>query len=469
LPFLSIIDQNAHVIEEVFKTSIGEAPTSDLFLIHHHLSDYTYKAKDTEYTTDESEILVEGWDSEIIITTFVQLFHTLFSNKNRAIRKFHKTAGSIIILDEIQSLPHEYWMLFREIAKAMSKYLGTYFILSTATQPAIFEKTKELLINGEKYFNSLKRTRVKIKIDPPKTTSEFAKELIQSLIENPKSILLVLNTIKSAEELFREVKQPLKDAGYKVYFLSSHVTPYERLERIEQIKKSRDKKVIISTQLVEAGVDIDLEKVIRDFGPMDSINQVAGRANRNYNLDFGEVEVIRLKDEKNQRYLHSYIYDPVLISNTEEILKNEKEIGEDNFLNLTTQYFKSILETTSDDLSQEYINAIRMLDYEKIGEFQLIKEKGEKVDIFVELNDEASDVWNRYQQIVKITDLRERKRQFLGIRGKFYQYVISVLVYKAKENLPPEVSGIRFISKAQLNEFYDLETGFKLEGESFIW
>jgi CRISPR-associated endonuclease/helicase Cas3 len=162
LPFLSIIDQNAQIIEEVIKTSIRKDPTSDLFLIHHHLTDYSYKKEDTEYGHDESEILIEGWDSEIIITTFVQLFHTLFSNRNRAIRKFHKIAGSIIILDEVQSFPHQYWLLFREFGKAMGKYLDTYFILTTATQPAIFNDTKELLPEKEKYFRTLNRTQITI-------------------------------------------------------------------------------------------------------------------------------------------------------------------------------------------------------------------------------------------------------------------------------------------------------------------
>jgi CRISPR-associated endonuclease/helicase Cas3 len=142
LPFLSIIDQNAKEIQKVFKAGIGKEPTSDLFLIHHHLSDYTYREEDTEYGTDKSEILIEGWDSEIIITTFVQLFHTLFTNRNRAIRKFNKLAGSIVILDEVQSFPHKYWLLFRETAEAMGRCFNTYFILSTATQPAIFDNPR---------------------------------------------------------------------------------------------------------------------------------------------------------------------------------------------------------------------------------------------------------------------------------------------------------------------------------------
>jgi CRISPR-associated endonuclease/helicase Cas3 len=469
LPFLSIIDQNAKVIEDVFRTTIDKTPTSDLFLIHHHLSDYAYKEEDTEYGADESEILIEGWDSEIVITTFVQFFHTLFSNRNRAIRKFHKVAGSIIILDEIQSFPHKYWLLFRETAKAMQKYLGTYFILSTATQPAIFDNTRELLTDKEKYFKSFERTQITVKIALPKTISELASELIKSLTKNPKSTMVVLNTIRSAENLFSAVKERLKNTEYEIYFLSSYVAPYERLKRIEKIRESTLKKVVISTQLVEAGVDIDLEKVVRDLGPVDSINQVAGRANRNQNIDLGEIEVVLLKDERNQRPFYSYIYDPILIDNTKRILEPYSIVAEENFLALATQYYQQILKAMSDDISRKYLEAIKMLDYERIGGFELIEEKGEKVDIFVELDDKATEIWNKYQEAMEITDPLKRKHRFLEIRGEFYQYVISVSATKARENLPPEVAGIRYIAKVQLDEFYNCVTGFKTESEVSIW
>lgn len=468
LPFLSIIDQNAEVIKEVFEMAIGKTPASDLFLIHHHLSDYSYKEENTEYGAGESEILIEGWDSEIIITTFVQFFHTLFSNRNRAIRKFHKIAGSIVILDEIQAFPHKFWLLFKETAEAMGKYFNTYFILSTATQPAIFNNAKELLTEKERYFKCFKRTQVGIKISPPKTISEFTNELITNLIENPKSTLVVLNTIRAAVELFSKVKEPLMKNGYRIYFLSSHIVPFERLKRIKEIKGSKAKILVISTQLVEAGIDIDLEKVIRDLGPLDSINQVAGRSNRNLNIKLGEVEVITLNDDRNHHF-YSYIYDPVLIDNTKRILEPHSVVAEEDFLNLSVQYYRQILQTMSDDVSREYLKAIKILDYEKIGEFELIEEKGEKEDIFVELNDEATRIWRQYEEIAKIDDPLKRRRCFLKIRSKFYQYVISVLATKASENLPPEVFGIRFISKNQLKDFYDLETGFKPKSEAAIW
>lgn len=467
LPFLSIIDQNAKVVKEVFELSFVENPSSDLLLIHHHLSDYSYKKEDTEYEYDKSEILIEGWDSEIIITTFVQFFHTLFSNKNRVIRKFHKILGGIIILDEIQSFPYKYWLLFKKTAEIIAEYFDTYFILSTATQPAIFNKSIELLPSKEKYFNNLNRTQIILDIEKSKTVLDLANELINEIQVKPKNLLIVLNTIRSAVELFNAIKNPFKKMGYEIYFLSSHIIPKERISRIDNIKKTKNKKVIISTQLVEAGVDIDLDKVIRDFGPMDSINQVTGRANRNMNIEKGEVKIIKLEDENTKRNFYSYIYDPVLIENTKEVISKYKIIQENEFLNIVDKYYQNLPQFN--DISNKYIEAIERLQYNKISQFELIEEKFEKIDIFVEVDEEAKEIWKYYNKIFEIKDFKERKEKFLQIRGRFYEHVISISLSSAIKNIPPEFYGLRFISNSQLDDYYDLETGFKLENEHYIW
>jgi len=469
LPYLSIIDQNAKVIEDVIKVAIEKEPTSDYFLIHHHLSDYTYKEEDTEYEPDKSEILIEGWDSEVIITTFVQLFHTLFTNKKRAIRKFHKIVGSIIILDEIQSFPHTYWLLFKETAEALAKYFNVYFILSTATQPAIFESPKELVEEKEKYFTSLKRVQVLIKNSSITTIDELNRYLLESLASKPQNTLVVLNTINSAERVFKGVKDNLKKEGFEIYYLSSHIVPVERLRRIEEIKKSTHKKVVISTQLVEAGVDIDLERVIRDMGPFDTINQVAGRANRNFRYDkLANVEIVSLKDETGKPFSY-YIYDPVLIDTTEMLIKQYPEIPEDLFLDLSVKYYEEIKRRMSKDRSNKYLDSIKELKYEYVGNFKLIEEEIDKIDIFVELDDEATKVWEQYQELLEIKDINKRKFEFLKIRKKFFSYVISIILKKAYKNLPPEKGGIRYISKNQLHEFYDYETGFKHISGPIVW
>ncbi|MCM8807910.1 MAG: CRISPR-associated helicase Cas3' [candidate division WOR-3 bacterium] len=474
LPFLSIIDQNAKVIEEIFEVVVKKPPTSDLFLIHHHLSDYIYTtSEENEYEPDESEILIEGWDSEIILTTFVQFFHTLFSNRNRAIRKFNKILGSIVILDEIQCFPHYYWVLFKEIALKMAQYSNTYFILSTATQPAIFDNSLELLKEKEKYFKSFQRTKIHINIKNKTTISDLAEKIIKNLENSPENTLIVLNTVRAAQDLFKKIKEKLieKNFNFEVYFLSSHIVPYQRLERIEKIKNSGATKIVISTQLIEAGVDIDMERVIRDLSPMDSINQVAGRANRNWRRNIGDVEIIKLIDERNSRFFYSYIYDVVLIDATTKILSSFSIIDEKRFIELIENYYQDVKRRTSDDTSLKYLKDIKMLDYEEIGKFKLLEEEGEKIDIFIEINDEASKVWREYEKIIKIKDPFKRRGEFYKIRNKFYSFVISIFSQKIKGNLPPLVNGIRYVSKTQLEEFYDMDIGFKLDTDEtqIIW
>lgn len=456
LPFLSIVDQNAKVVEDVIR-SAGLKPSADLVLVHHHLSDYSYKTIEEEYGPDESEILVEGWDSEIIITTFVQFFHTLFTNRNRAIRKFNKIAGSIVILDEVQSFPHKYWLLFRQMAKVMARHLNTHFILVTATQPAIFEQIQELLPNKEQFFSSLNRYWVKVETKP-QDLNDFSKRILERLRVSKRSTLIVLNTIKAAKLVFKAIGEKLQSSGFETYFLSSHIIPKERLRRIERIRNSPNPKVVISTQLVEAGVDIDLDWVVRDLGPFDSINQVAGRANRNQKSAKAEVEVVCLRDD-NGRNFYSYIYDPFLIDTTRKILPEEAKIPESAFLSLGKLYFQEVKRRMSDDDSQGILQAVSNLNYDEVSRFQLIEEY-DKVDIFVEVDEEASKIWRKFAELQEIGDFRERKKMFQSLKADFYQYVISVSTKRAAENLPPEVAGFRFISREQLAEFYDSETGF---------
>ncbi|HOL21317.1 MAG TPA: CRISPR-associated helicase Cas3' [bacterium] len=467
LPFLSIIDQNAKVMEEVFEVFSKKKPTSDILLVHHHLSDYSYKTYENEYDVDESEILIEGWDSEIIITTFVQFFHTLFSNNKKSIRKFNKIVGSIVILDEIQSFPHKYWLLFREVSTSLSEYFNTYFILTTATQPAIFEFTTEILEGKGNFFQKLNRTKIRFNIDREFTIHQLAEKLIGELKDISKNMMVVLNTIKSAEMLYKLVKKELINKGFEVLYLSSHIVPYERRQRIQLIKKSPEKKFLITTQVVEAGVDLDFEKIIRDLGPMDSINQVAGRANRNWQLKKGEVEIIRLIDENNKNF-YSYIYDAVLVDCTKKLIKEEKEINEENFLSYVESYFKRLKDIISNDYSKEYIECIQHLYYDKIGNFKLINEK-EKIDIFIELNEKASEYWNKYQEIVTQTqkNILERKCEFNKIKSEFYQYVVSIS--SEMSNIPPEINGFYFVSKDKLVEYYDSETGYITKKGSMIW
>ncbi|HEC56531.1 MAG TPA: CRISPR-associated helicase Cas3' [Candidatus Syntrophoarchaeum butanivorans] len=478
LPFLSIIDQNYDVFEDLFTITEG-LPDSRTILKHHHLAEVSYHTKEEDYEVDESLFLIEGWDSEIIVTTFWQLFHTLFSNKNRMMRKFNKLANSIIILDEVQSIPHFYWKLMREAIDILCRKFDSYVIFVTATQPLIFDEEKgeikELAVKKNEYFRSFDRIKLIPILDETLSLDEFKALLEENLnLEPDKDFLIVLNTIRSATEVYQFIKE-LNLEETEIYYLSTNIIPKERLKRIREIKRSSKKrKVIVSTQLVEAGVDIDVDIVYRDFAPLDSINQVAGRCNRNYLKEKGKVFVFVLKDERSEFY--KYIYDPFLVSKTLDLLQShEGIISEVEFLDLNRKYFKKVREGMSDNESNKNLDCLVRLAFKDLNkDFKLIKEDYSKVDVFVELDENAKRIWQKYQEVREEYNLFERRKRFLAIKKDFYDYVISVPKKYANQVGFDEKTGIGYISKVEIDQGigYDPETGFKREntgGSVMIW
>ena len=468
LPFMSIIDQNFDVFEDVFEKVSGEPPTTDILLKHHHLADIFFETKDNEFETTESLFLIEGWNSEIIVTTFVQFFHTLISNKNRALRKYHNIVNSIVILDEVQSIPHEYWLLFKELISVFSKCFNTYFIFVTATQPLIFEpetEITELVKDKTKYFNEFDRIELipVLEITP---FDEF-KEIVRKETEKnkEKDFLIVLNTINSSKELYEHLKS-FETEKTSYYYLSTNIIPKERLSRIGNIKTNKGRKVIVSTQLIEAGVDIDVDIVYRDFSTLDSINQVAGRCNRNYrNDEMGLVKVFVLMDINSKKY-YQYIYGdkPILIDKTYQVLKSFSKINEPLFLEITNEYYMKVKDAMSNDESEKMVSYLFDLKFESLQKnFRLIKQDYEKVDVFIELDDDAKRIWQIYQGIQEENNLFERRKLFLEIKKKFYDYVISVPEKFKNQVGFDEKMGIGRISKIEIDQGngYDPETGFK--------
>lgn len=471
LPFLSIIDQNYGVFEDVLNPG-GEGVDSRLLLKHHHLADVKYKTEDNEFEVGKSRLLLEGWNSEIIVTTFWQLFNTLFSNRNRQLRKFNKLANSILILDEVQAVPHQYWQLTHDALKLLCDKFNSYVIFITATQPLIFEEAtgeiREIAQKKDEYFRGLNRIELIPKIENALTLDEFKAMLEKDLIEKKeKDFLVVLNTIGSAQEVYAFV-QSLRLENTKGFFLSTNVIPKERLNRINEIRNSGSgetkkptRKVIVSTQLIEAGVDIDADIVYRDFAPLDSINQVAGRCNRNSAKgEKGMVSIFILKNDKKEFY--KYIYDPFLISKTLDILRpREGPIKESEFLDLNNQYFKAVKRGMGDQDSKDNLGYIAGLAFKDLNQnFKLIAEDYPKVDVFVETDEEAAKIWRRYHEMQSEKNHIERTNKYLKIKKEFNEYVISA-PEKYAHNLIVENSDIGYISMHELPNYYDMETGFK--------
>lgn len=476
LPFTSIIDQNFNVFDDVFQKTIQDFKNTEsaYLLKHHHLAEFKYKYEGENKPLDESLALIETWDSEIVVTTFIQFFYSTIGYKNKFLKKFHNIAGSIIILDEVQNIPIKYWKLVGNILLGLTEYFNCTVILLTATQPLIFQKKEcvELVEDYTQYFSNPELNRVELKYNNKERTIE---EVISELTISPeKSYMFVLNTIRSSIEFYNQLSKKMisegKNSQLYIEYLSTNIIPKVRRERIMHIKKDLDngkKMIIVTTQLIEAGVDIDVDVVFRDIAPLDSIIQVAGRCNRKKRVNRGEVRILNLIDQKKKRY--SSIYDKVLLNIVYEILNNYPSIEETHFLDLINMYFNKSQEKMNTD--DKIIKALFELNYQKkregvdkekkvpISEFKLIEDNQPECDVFIELDDNASKIWRRYLDIQGIQDLFERKKKFLEIKKEFYEYVISIPPKDAKSIVDTQ-HGINRIPKCDVNDYYDSIVGF---------
>jgi len=455
-PLLSILDQNA----EVIRRSLGiQLDQSNLLLIHHHLAEMNYsltEESEESFTTLNSELLIEGWNAEIIITTFIQFFYSILGNRASQLRKLHNMTGSIVLLDEVQAIPHEYWGLIREVIGFLSEYFNIYFILMTATQPLIFH-SNEIHELVKKFTDEYQKPRVtfKIKINREIPIDKFIKEVMKIIYSKPHSSkLIVLNTVKSAMEIYQAIEAPIEK-----YYLSANIVPKQRheiLRVVMDVLKERRPIVLVSTQVVEAGVDIDFDMAIRDIGPVDSIIQVAGRCNRNGSRDSknSPVYIYNITDS-NGRKLGRQIYGPYLIEKTMEVLtKPGTRIPPDH---LSIDYYKAVTSGTSELESEKLLNFIRDLDYGGIDDFTLVDEQG-YVSVYIELDQEAEHVWHSYEGLLDMQGL-QAKEEFLKLRKFFYNYVINV----PKDDIADlhAMKGFYHVSRDDLHKFYDFETGFR--------
>jgi CRISPR-associated endonuclease/helicase Cas3 len=426
IPFTSIIDQNYQVYNEVFTN-----PDNTFLLKHHHLSEPEYKeGEDDVRDNNQSQHLIETWQSAVVVTTFVQLLECLITNNKSKLLKFPSLSNSIIILDEVQQIPHHLWKVIRTAFFTLSKNLNCYFLLMSATQPLIFQpgnEIEELVPDYRKYFQFFNRTRIVNKIKETISLEEFVEEVISYAQENSqKDILTILNTKKVTLECFRNLKQRLKD-NTEIRYLTTLITPIERKNIISEIKANKQegkRYVIVSTQLVEAGVDISVDAVFRALAPLDSIIQAAGRANRyNEKSDICDVYLYKIEE---QYKVSCKLYGKELILKTELVIGWQEVIREEEYLKLIENYFEQV-KGLSDYSDNKLLKSLLNLDFKETGNFQLIEEmKAES--IFIAIDDEAKRIWNRFIDIQHNETLSslDRKGKFSEIKSRFYEYVINI-------------------------------------------
>jgi CRISPR-associated endonuclease/helicase Cas3 len=433
IPFTSIIDQNFLVYNEIL-----DYPESSALLKHHHLADMEYKTGQDILDYNKSEFLIETWQSNVVVTTFVQLLETLYSNDKSRLLKFPNIINSIIIMDEIQTVDYKYWELINKTFKMIGKIFNCYFILMTATQPLIFnpgEEIDEIVPEFEKYFKIFNRTQIINRAKEEVDLQSFIEMIIKYIYENPdKDILVILNTKKYCLECFKRIRDIIND-DREIFYLSTLITPFERKRIIKRIKddKNRNRKIIISTQLIEAGVDISVDTVFRQIAPLDAIIQSAGRANR-YSEKKGISDVYLYKIYEPARSTNR-IYGTILMQKTENILENTDIIQEKDYLKLIRDYFTEIRKQ-SDNLKSDELESICNLRFKDAGNFKLIDESRSE-QVFIQLNEESWKLWEEYTEIFNISGKNyfEKGKAFAKIKSKFYDYVINVPIPFGKKEI----------------------------------
>lgn len=290
IPLLSILEQNSAVIRAYIQdeSSVTEHHSNVV-----RVPDTTEKLKGR---LDPYELQTETWQSPILITTLVQLLNTLFSGKTTAIRRMNALSESVIIIDEVQSLPKRTMHLFTMAMNFLAYGCGATVVLSSATTPCFDETDFPLLYSApvdivpyeKKRFDVFKRTEIVDRTSPYGMSLEELTDFSAELSQRVSSLLIICNTKESAFRLFVGLKQ--RCGGCRVFHLSTAMCMAHRTETLRQINaalKNREKIVCVSTQLVEAGVDFSFESVIRVAAGMDNLAQAAGRCNRSN--DFGRI------------------------------------------------------------------------------------------------------------------------------------------------------------------------------------
>lgn len=407
IPYTSIIEQNA----DVFRVAVGPDQ-----VVEHHSS---LAENDS---TPKSRLASENWDAPVIVTTSVQFFESLFAAKSSRCRKLHNIVNSVVVLDEAQLMPVEYLTPILETMQLLVEHYHVSFVISTATQPAFgkrmvdgklfkgLENIREIMGDRDdvrELYNSLKRVRVQLPEDLNTVSSweEIAEELIKY-----EQVLCVVSDRKSCRELYRMMPEG-------TFHLSALMCGQHRSEVIERIKQKLKKKEpvrVISTQLVEAGVDFDFPVVYRALAGLDSIAQAAGRCNREGKLaEPGKVIVFNAPKKAPLGILRK------AADTTYGIFTSQPQDPLDN--NLFENYFSELYWKANSLDSKEIVNLLNP-DRQECGiyfrtaaqRFRIIDDSKQKTIIV------------RYGENGKLIDLLKSKGPERGLMRKLQRYMVNV-------------------------------------------
>lgn len=293
LPYTTIIEQNADEVRKSLKCG------KDLLEYHSNVIE--------DDKAENYKLLTHRWNNRIIYTTMVQFLNTFYNKGTQDIRRLHNLLNSIIIFDEIQTIPIKCIDLFNSCINYLNKIGNSTIVLCSATQPALnkanvsirFSEPTEIIKDVDNKFKTLERVEVLDYTRKEGYTYEEASFFVYDIKKTSRSVLMVCNTVNSASTTFDYLSNII-DKDTHLYFLSSNLCPAHRKDIIADIKESLNNKkhlVCISTQLIEAGVDISFETTVRALAGLDSIAQTSGRGNRNGETIKGYSYIINLRDD----------------------------------------------------------------------------------------------------------------------------------------------------------------------------
>lgn len=480
MPLLSIIEQNAGIIHDY----IGN---EELILEHHS----NIVETDENDELDKRELLVESWDVPIIITTMVQLLNTLFAGKTANIRRMQALCNSIIVIDEVQTVPDKMLSLFNLALNFLAKICNVTIILCSATQPC-FEKTmypldksvKDLITLTKEQETVFKRVRLEYKGE---MDCEELADFAAGILEENNSLLLVCNTKNEAAVMFNLLCSKLKDV--KAFHISAGMCTAHRKETIKEMQEALENKqqkvLCVSTQVIEAGVDVSFARVIRLLAGMDNIVQATGRENRNREFDgLAPGYIVRLKGEV-LKGLSEIEAAKNAAANLLVKYKNNPQIYDDDLMSAkaVNEYYKSLYENVKSGYHDFYIESVRdsilnlmscngNVDSEKIPEYnkyfmhQALKTAGGLFTVFDESSIDIIVPYNRGKEIIQevfaVGDKDYEKLKAILKEAKLY----TVSLFKYQKIKLEEQGALIFVPNAGVyilqDGYYDELTGLNL-------
>jgi len=421
-PYTSILDQNADVIRDILDPG---GKNGEIVLEYHSNLEQSEK---TEHFIDSSQT----WNVPIIITTMVQFLEALFGSGTRKIRRMHQLANSVIIFDEVQTLPVSCTYLFTWAIRYLHQNANVSILLCTATQPGLdkldtkyalpLHADNEIIPDVNRHFNDLQRVELIDETRKDGWTLDEVAEFIEN--SNEKSILTVVNTKSQAKKLFFTLSNQHSD--WYVVHLSANMCPAHRKRDIfqlkEQLKNKTKKCVCISTRLIEAGVDIDFEGAIRFLAGFDSTIQTAGRCNRNGelkdsqgNLINGKTWIINIvKDEEKIKSLPELVRGQEKMERILQDFRENKEKYNHNLLHpdLIAGYFNYYYGDMPEQLLKHKIGkgnrtVLDLLSDNSESEFEYnntaIQKYGDNVKQLTQLRQSFESAWKSFEAISQDT------------------------------------------------------------------